>query len=288
MGKIIDKNLGLVASLIRQNKKLKLSDVTGEQFTISQLSKFETGKSDLTISKFLIVLKNLNVHFDEFQNIYDNFTQSEEYSFRKDLVTAYASRDIKKIKSILKLWELQSLKNPKIKYYKINELVVKIILALAQNSKVLEEDLILIVEYLDDIQEWGRYELWIFANCLKFFDDNALRYYGPRILSKANLLNSLYQNEQIFLRTILNIIDTWLYKRDLGQALKYINYLRGIDIKIEFFYEKIILRYHEAHYNVLLGKKDNINLMIDCADTLHKFGFSQEAKVLLEEIDLLR
>lgn len=287
MEKIIDKNLGLVTSLIRQNKKLKLAEVTGEQFTISQLSKFETGKSDLTISKFLIVLKNLNVHFDEFQNIYDNFTQSEEYSFRKDLVTAYASRDIKKIKSILKFWELQSLKEPAIKYYKINEIVVKIILALAQNSKILEQDLMLIIDYLDEIQEWGRYEFWIFANCLKFFDDNALRYYGPRILSKANLLNSLYQNEQIFLRIVLNIIDTWLYKGDLGQALKYINYMKGTDIKIEFFYEKIILRYHEAHYNVLLGRKDSISSMIDCADTLDKFGFPEEAKVLFEEINSL-
>lgn len=285
----LNQNIGAAVCAIRVNKNLMLKEVTGGLFTVSQLSRFEQGKSDLTISKFLIVLENLNVQIDEFQGFYDSYTQSDAHSFRKELSIAYATRDYKKIKEILKYWEQKTKKEPLIKHFKVNMIVISTILAVAQNSKVLDSSISFLMEYLDDIEEWGRYELWIFANCIRFFDYNALKYYGQRILSKVNFFRSSHQNEQIFLRTNLNLIDTWLYKEELSQALKYIKYLKEVDIKVDFFYEKIILKYHDGHYNLLFGrKKDGIDKMEECINTLRIFDFEAEAQVLENEVKLFR
>ncbi|MGO2631957.1 MAG: Rgg/GadR/MutR family transcriptional regulator, partial [Lactococcus lactis] len=91
----------------------------------------------------------------------------------------------------------------------------------------------------------------------------------------------------IVIRTFLNLIDTWLRRENLMQAFKYINHLNEIGISINFFYEKIILKYHEAHYKVLQKQNGAIEEMKEHAQTLGDYGYSVEAKALFEEIEKL-
>ncbi|MCL2114033.1 MAG: transcriptional regulator [Streptococcaceae bacterium] len=284
MSEKIDKKNGQIILMLRKSKNLKLKDVTGGEFSESLLAKFEKGESDITIGKFLIVLKNLNVFFDEFQSIYNDYVDSQELIFRWELAEAYSKRDIKKIKEILNFWNDKAEKNPGRKDYEINRIVVTAVLAMAQNSKVLESDIEIIMNYLESIKEWGRYEIWIFGNCLRFVDDNALTFYGLLILGKTNFYQSIHLNEQMVIRTFLNLIDTFLKRGNLIQAMKYINHVKRIGIGVEFLYEKLMLVYHEAYYQYLLGDKEALIKMKECVKTLELCGFDDEAKSLYTEI----
>lgn len=285
--KKINPKIGKTIAMLRKSKKLSLKEMTGNYFSESQLARFEKGETDITISKFLELLKNSNIYLDEFQNIYNEYAANEEIVFQQKLTIAYSKRDINTIKDILEFWNERVKANPEHKFYKINQTVVKVILSMAQKSKIFEEDIDVLMDYLDSVSDWGRYEIWIFGNCLRFFDDNALKSYGLFILGKTNFYNSSHLNQQMVLRTFLNMIDFFLRRGNLIYARKYINHLESMNIKIDFFYEKIILKYHEAHYHVLQNQKEAIKEMRKCAEMLEVCGYQVEAKVLFDEIENL-
>ena len=285
----MEKNLktGKIIAFIRETKHLKLKEMTGGDFSESQLAKSEKGRTEITASKLFTVLENSNVYLDEFQNLYNNYEQSDEYNYRHKLAVAYAQKNIEEIKEIYNFWTEKCQQKPDNKFYQINKTVVKINLSMTQSAKVIKKDTDLLLNYLESVGEWGRYELWIFGNCLRFFDDNALKYYGMQVLGKTNYYHSIHLNQQIVIRTFLNLIDTWLRRENLMQAIKYINHLNEIGISINFFYEKIILKYHEAHYKVLQKQSGAIEEMKKHAQTLADYGFPLEAKALFEEIEKL-
>ncbi|KZK06021.1 Positive transcriptional regulator MutR family [Lactococcus cremoris] len=285
----MEKNLktGKIIAFIRKTKHLKLKEMTGGSFSESQLAKFEKGETGITVGKLFTVLENSNVYLDEFQNLYNEYEQSDEYSYRHKLAVAYAQNDIEKIKEIYDFWKEKCQQKPDNKFYKINKTVVKINLAMAQNSKIFKEDTAFLMKYLESVSEWGRYEIWVFGNCLRYFDDNALEYYGMQILGKTNYYHSIHINQQIIIRTFLNLIDTWLRRENLIQAFKYINHLEEIGISIDFFYEKILFEYHRAHYKVLQKQNGAIEEMKKHVQTLEDYGYTLEAKALFEEIEKL-
>ena len=86
------------------------------------------------------------------------------------------------------------------------------------------------------------------------------------------------------IRTLLNIIDTWLNRAKPLKALKYIRYLENLSIPIDFFYEKILLDYQKAKFCYLRGEKQGKEEMFSCAQTIEKYGFRSEAELLYQEI----
>lgn len=167
--KKVDPKIGATVAMIRKSKNLKLWEVTGGDFSESQLARFEKGFTDITVSKFLEILENVHVDLDEFQNIYTEYAVNKGLLFQRELAEAYPKRDIKKIKEILSYWNEESAEKPKNKFLKINQIVVKVVLAMAQGSKPVKEEIAFLLDYLDSVSDWGRYETWIFGNCVRFF-----------------------------------------------------------------------------------------------------------------------
>ena len=59
-------NLGQVFKNLRTNRHISLKQISNEEVSVSQLSRFERGESDLSIGKLLIALENMNVEVSEF------------------------------------------------------------------------------------------------------------------------------------------------------------------------------------------------------------------------------
>lgn len=52
-------DIGSLTKKIRLSKKLSLKDVAGDYLSVSFLSKFERGESEISLSRFLCILENL-------------------------------------------------------------------------------------------------------------------------------------------------------------------------------------------------------------------------------------
>ncbi|MGM9886747.1 MAG: transcriptional regulator [Lactococcus sp.] len=284
MKKEIDKKLGEVLFMLRKSKKMKLQEVAGSDFSCSLLGKVEKGDTDFTANKLFASLKNMNVFLDEFQSIYNSYSDCDEYDFTQELQKCYVNRDSKNLKNLQNDWKEKVNKFPKNKYYSLNLSVIDCTMSMIKDSPVRKEEIDFLVDYLDSVDDWGRYELWIFGNCLRFFDDNMLDYYGNIIFGKTEFYKNVHLNQQIVIRVFLNMVDTWLKKGNLLQAKKYLNHLEEMKISIDFMYEKIMFRYHKGHYSYLQHNEKGKATMTKCAETLEEYGFLAEARNLYEEI----
>lgn len=283
----MDKKIGPTFAMLRENKALTLKDATAGEFSIAQLSKFERGESNLSIDKFVKVLKNTQIDLDEFQDMYENYQFSEDYFFHNDLGAARRIGDLNKMKKWLNYWTEQVKKEPQKKFNRLNQAAVQISLQETADLSIESGSLEYIVTYLDKVSQWSRYELFIFSIVQNYLDDNMLKHYGHQVFEMANFYQNIHLNQQMVLRTMLKLVDTWLDRHNLPQALNYLNYVKNIGIKIDFFDEAITYRYQEARYRYLLGHKDSKLVMYDCVHDLEKYGYSIEAEILYKEIEKL-
>lgn len=60
------RNFGEIFKKFRESRGFRLKDVANEVISTSQLSRFEKGETDLTISKFILILDEINLSIDEF------------------------------------------------------------------------------------------------------------------------------------------------------------------------------------------------------------------------------
>lgn len=61
--------MGELFKQIRISKRLTLKDVAGDYLSISFLSKFERGESDISLSRFFQLLEQLDVSVEEFYGV---------------------------------------------------------------------------------------------------------------------------------------------------------------------------------------------------------------------------
>lgn len=59
-------NLGQVFRDLRTNRHISLKQISNDVVSASQISRFERGKSDLSVGKFLTALDNMNIEVSEF------------------------------------------------------------------------------------------------------------------------------------------------------------------------------------------------------------------------------
>ena len=127
------------------------------------------------------MLQNTQLSLDEFQDFYDNYSLSEDYTFHDELREAHRIKDLNQIKKWLHYWKEKSEKNSDKKYFKLNYIVSKVSLASTAGGNPTKDDIDVLMSYLDLVEQWGKYEIWVFSVCQHYLDDNMLDYYGTEI-----------------------------------------------------------------------------------------------------------
>jgi Rgg/GadR/MutR family transcriptional activator len=264
-----------------------MTDVADSEVSQSQISRFERGESSMTIDKFMRLLANSSVTLDEFESLYDNFSLSEVNAFREDLAQAVDTQNVAKVRAILKDWEAKHKAEPQKRYPRINCIVIKTVLSNLANFTMPKDDVIYLKDYLMSVEDWGRYELWAFSNCVQLFNDATLNLVEASILGRVEFYKNININHQLVIRTTLNLISIFIQRKNFRLALKYINYLEGINISIDFLYEKLMLRYNKGFYRYKMGDKDGLDVMRECNEILGTLGCFDEENSRDRELEAL-
>ncbi|AIL11821.1 MutR family transcriptional regulator [Streptococcus pyogenes] len=70
-------HFGEILKTFRESKGLRLKDVAKAGISTSQLSRFEKGEMDLTISTFMLILDESNMPIDEFMYAVHDFHRDD-------------------------------------------------------------------------------------------------------------------------------------------------------------------------------------------------------------------
>lgn len=186
------KDFGKIFKILRESKNFSLREASEGTISMAQLSRFERGLSSVSIDSFFQCLDNINVLLDEFQAIYNNYTLTDDIRFNKELFEAYLNNNYLKLDKFLNDLEMEKLKYPNKKSLYLNSVIVKIVIYTCdQSRKVPKKDVNYLVDYLFSVEQWGRYELWLFINSVNVLTIDTLVTLSSEMLSRVQFYDEL-------------------------------------------------------------------------------------------------
>ena len=78
--------LGRVFHDFRTNRNISLKQVADEHVSESQISRFERGETDISLTRFLRMLENMHVEVNEFMDTVRGYDKTETIRFMGQLV----------------------------------------------------------------------------------------------------------------------------------------------------------------------------------------------------------
>lgn len=150
---------GVTIREIRKSKSMTLKEAAGDTLSISQLSRFENGKSVIPVDLFYEILDNLNTTTEEF---YFFMGQKKDRAILKtfDRIEAYVSkRDQVKLKQLKSELEAE---NPAL--YSWGQFLIYFIDSILNLYDSKEQNTAQpVLNYLMQVDDWGEMELRLYA-----------------------------------------------------------------------------------------------------------------------------
>ena len=284
------KTFGKIFKVIRESKNMSLKEAAAGDISVAQLSRFERGVSGITLDSFYCCLKNMAVSLDEFQYVYHNYIEADDALFSKKVADAYQENNVVKLQSILASSEALAEKFPEKKNYRLNTIVVRAVLSsCSPDFQISKKDTELLTDYLFSVEEWGRYELWLFTNSVDLLTLETLETFASEMINRTQFYNDLPENRRRIIKMLLNVISVCIEGNHLQIAMKFLNYIDHSKIPETDLYDRMLIKYHKALYSYKVGNSHALSDIEQCLSLLEfldSFGVAQKLKAQFERIYL--
>ena len=232
---------GSIIRNIRNGKGLTLKDVTGNGVSLPQLSRFERGKSSLSLDKLFIVLENMGVSVEEFEYAARGYRLNPFDQLLKEAMGLFNDENIHGLR---KMVNDQKKKTPgkEVLRHKLTVILIKNKLAeIDEQTKLREEEKKQVVNYLIQVNEWTHYELILYANTMSTFSTDDLVDLTQDILSRTVYYQEIQRNRQLVTGIVLNSIIILLDRKEVQQAHRFKKILHFKQIDEESLFDKNLL-----------------------------------------------
>lgn len=246
-------DMGNLFKKIRLSKKLSLKDVAGDYLSVSFLSKFERGESEISLSRFFSLLENLDVSIEEFYGLVskENPTNTEE--LLEHVSKAFYQNNILALRKYLST-EIDKYNETNKKTFLYNSIMIESFLVSLTGNKIDEKKIRQISDYLFDIDQWGKRELIIFGNSMAAIPTETLNILTKEVVYKTTLFGNNDSNKRIRISILVNAISEFLDRNDLEHSKIYLDLLSEMDIPEIFLYEKLEYNIVKGTYWIKIGK----------------------------------
>ncbi len=237
---------GKVFRQLRKDKNMTIAVTAYGITSISMLSKFERGISELTVSKFVKLLERIDVTLNEFEIILNDFEMRSIDSLIESLTENYTNRNFDGVEKIvsnqLKIW-----KKSKNQHHKYNYIMLSIMSDELKNLKnTKQEDIDSLTDYLFSVEKWTYYEIILFGNSMSAMQINTVVTLSKELLKRTKFFHRNKSHRRRIIQVILNSVITCLVKGDIENS---VNFQDEVDFLIDsetYLYEKTILLYYEG------------------------------------------
>lgn len=270
-------SLGELYRELRVARGLKLRDVAHDSLSVSQLSKFENGKSMLTADKLLTAISGIHMSFSEFGYALNHYRASSYHKIGNQLATLQIAEDIAGLKDMLKHFEASDYFDTYNRLTRID--IVSAIYSLDSSYEIKEDDKQFLTHYLYGIEQWTEYELYLFGNTMSILSNDDLIFLGKAFAERDEFYLALPQHKKAAQLTFINIILTLIERKQLYYTKYFLNKLESM-INYQDMFTVIFLTFLKDTLAYLKGESDDVMPMRDCIEMVEKLGNSTMAKLL--------
>ncbi len=218
--------LGKVFHEFRRNRNISLKQVADDTVSVSQISRFERGESDITLTRFLRMLENMHVEMGEFLDTVRGYDEPETIRFMSQLTPLEYQRDTDGFLRLFREQKEKYEKCPSVYQYHLNMILAQSFICKCDDTVPFpKEYLDEVTDYLFSVDEWKIYELILIGNLYLFMDIPLLHRMGQEIVEKHAENGA---NTKLILIVLLNIWETCLHRGELAVAAWYRDSIRPL------------------------------------------------------------
>ena len=274
------ENYGEIFKTYREARGLSLKDIAESGLSTSQLSRFEKGESDLTITKFIKALRKIKMPINEFMYATNNFKIDEINRLWVQIQTLFITKDIHGLQKLLS--EQQEMEREVKIFQQLNTTIIKIYLSdLTKEKLYTQKDIDYIVDYLFVVDYWGEYELLIFSNLLFALNHEMSMMLLKEMNRRTDFYKEIPSNRRIIASMNLNAFimcierNKWLDAHYFEKQLE-MTFFKETEIyeRYYFYFAKQMLRYKkDGEDNAIIEMRNIIAglKMVDCHNIASSF-----------------
>lgn len=258
----------------RKGKGMTLKEACGDALSISQLSRFENGKSVIPVDLFYKVLNNINTTPEEF---FYFMGQEEEVrlSRRFNLIAKHVKND--KYDQLRKLKTAMTKEHPS--PYSWDQFLIYFIDSLIElKEKKTAKPQEHILHYLMQVENWGEMELRLYALFGFVLEVETMHHLMHTALKRSKLYQHIPQDQKLLYTILSNCFSTFLFNNRLDYAEETITlfdkvYSENVDAispHIDFMFNKGLLHLKRGELDE--GKENCIRAIELCKTFRQKEG----------------
>ena len=253
------KKYGGTLRRIREQKGLTIQQLAAGILSVSFLSKFERGESDISLRYFTQLLVKLSLTFEEFFYLHDDADPKQlDYFFDKSK-EAYVNRDLKKLNQLRDIAHDQY-KIHGLESFHCNTIMLNIYENIIRGDRIhsSKDDLKFLYTYLFDVEVWGYYELTLYNSTMYLMPPEMVVTLSKTAFEKSAGFGKLKKFDKVIIPILLNTL-TYLMggaTHDSVQYKVFLGYLEGLDIPEEDLYTRTALLQTKGIHEIKTGNQE--------------------------------
>src|SRR5699024_4965055 len=290
---------GASVRMIRKQKGMTLKVLAKDICSLSFLSKFERGDSDISLFLMTKILDKLQMSFDEFLYIHNGYKNNSLEHFFNLVHEAFLNRDLKSLQT-LKENQIAKWQELHVESFHHNVILIDVLESIVDHRYLSEHikghHVKRLTNHLFSVEIWGYYE-FILYNVTMFLLEPSLVIQLSRIAYKqrkrykdfskiANLIHAILFNTITYLvRPVTKFKDEFLYKKEYQEFISYAEdtFHSGSHLEDYAYLQQIKAIYHIRTGDLDLGL-EKVN---DLINTLNKLGASKMAFSIKSYVELI-
>ena len=220
----------------------------------SQISRFENGESDLTITKFIAILKKMNISIDEYLYVVNNFKRDDLSELLYQINKYLINHDAKGLKNLLVTYQE---KTDDSIYHRLHILIIKIRLSFLNSCNQYElKDIKELSEYLFSVEYWGIYELLIFSSVIDVLEPQLYMTLLREMNRRVDFYKDIPRNKKLIIIMNINAYITCVEANDFISADYIEKQIIRMNIEETDLYERLFFKYAKNIYNYKVSKDE--------------------------------
>lgn len=263
------EDLGKSFKMLRESKGLSQKEIAGDIISIAQLSRFERGISSINAETLYNCLENMNVSVEEFQCVCRDFLQSQNAIFQNDVAKAFLEKNTLKLREYLAKYQSLASIAPGQKFYRLNTIIIKSVLYQCDDfDKVSKKDIQFLVDYLFSVEEWGRYELWLFTYSAALMTNNLVEIFASEMINRTQFYQEIPENRRLVNQMLFNVIIICVERNRFSLAFKLLNYADNLKREETDLFTRNAVKYCRGYYLCKKGNLSGLTIMEKCTEIM--------------------
>ncbi|MDG4588543.1 hypothetical protein P8942_01490 [Enterococcus faecium] len=257
------REYGEVIKEFRVGKNMSLLEVSNGVMSISQLSKFERGETEIVFHKMRGLLANLNVTFEELELAVCEYSGNDFKSLLIKIRKYYSETNIGRLQALVKQ-ELFLYKETNLVSHKLNAICIKSYLYNIDKAKfpVKLSEKHFISEYLFSIEKWTKYEILLFTNSISILTIDTVFSLTKEMIKLTVNYKSVDQYNRVLIQSLVNVCILGIENQRFSEVFFFKKVLSEFLLDDTFLYEKNVLRFLDGYLEYACSnKKRGMSLM---------------------------